>query len=120
MTQLAIADSFMDAVLRLDSRDMKHAAAFVDRLTEETARAGFNFEMIHDAKDRAIRSVRVSKDLRAIAHIDAGRILLLYIDHHDAAYEWARNRCVECHPITGELQVIEAPEVAVGSTRADW
>jgi mRNA-degrading endonuclease RelE of RelBE toxin-antitoxin system len=113
MTQLALADSFLDAVTRLEPRDMKRTAAFVKRLTGESGVGGYQFEIIHDAKDRTIRSARVSGELRVIAHVDSDRILLLYVDHHDAAYEWARNRCVECHPVTGELQVIEAPAVAM-------
>jgi hypothetical protein len=112
MTQLALADSFMETVLRLDPRDMKHVAAFVQRLTGESGRSELHFELIHDARDRAIRSARVSKDLRAIAHVDGDRILLLYVGQHDAAYKWAKDRCVECHPVTGELQVVEAPDWA--------
>ena len=112
MSRLALADSFIDALAHLDASDAKRAAAFVDKLLDEPARAGFNFEMIHDARDRAIRSARVSRDLRAIVHVGDDGVLLLFVGQHDVAYEWARNRCVECHPVTGELQVVEAPDVA--------
>jgi hypothetical protein len=63
-------------------------------------------ELVHDASDRSIRSLRVTNDLRAIAHVETGQLLLLYVDQHDKAYRWARDHCVECHPVTGELQVV--------------
>lgn len=112
MTRLALADSFIDALAHLDAVDAKRAAAFVDKLLDEPARAGFNFEMIHEARDRTLRSARVSRDLRAIVHVSKDGLLLLFVGPHDVAYEWARNRCVECHPVTGELQVVETPDVA--------
>lgn len=109
MQQIALADSFVDALAHLDSGDIKRAAAFIDKLIAEPTRASFNFEMVHDAQDRAIRSARVTQDLRAIAHVDAKLLLLLFVGRHDLAYEWARTRCVECHPITGELQLVREP-----------
>jgi len=112
MPQIALADSFVDALAHLEAGDTKRAATFVDKLIEEPTRAGFNFEMVHEARDRSIRSARVTKDLRAIAHVDDERVLLLFVGRHDAAYEWARTKCLECHPVTGELQVVEAPDGA--------
>ena len=111
-TQVALADSFIDALAHLDAGDTKRAAAFVAKLVEDPARASFNFEIVHDAADRAVRSARVTRDLRAIAHLDNERVLLLFVGRHDIAYAWARTRCIECHPVTGELQIVEAPDDA--------
>ena len=36
--------------------------------------------------------------------------LLLWVDHHDDAYAWARNRKCSVHPETGSLQVFEVQE----------
>jgi hypothetical protein len=32
--------------------------------------------------------------------------VLLYIDHHDAAYRWAENRKVTINPVTGAMQMV--------------
>jgi mRNA-degrading endonuclease RelE of RelBE toxin-antitoxin system len=115
MLQVALADSFIDALAHLDAGDTKRAAAFVSKLVEEPARASFNFEIVHDAHDRSIRSTRVTRDLRAIAHLDDERVLLLFVGRHDVAYDWARTRCLECHPVTGELQIVETPDAALAT-----
>lgn len=112
MQQIALANSFVDALAHLDSGDIKRAATFVDKLIADPTRAGFNFETVHDAHDRAIRSARVSQDLRTIAYVDDKLLLLLFVGHHDLAYEWARTRCIECHPVTGELQLVRDPPIA--------
>lgn len=71
---VALADSFIEALAGLDAGDAKRAASFVAKLVEDPARAGFDFEIVHDARDRAVRSARVTRDLRAIAHVEDGRV----------------------------------------------
>ena len=106
MAHIEIADSFIEAAASLDAGDTKRAAAFIDKLIHEPDALGIHAEIVRDARDRSIRSMRITKDIRAIAHINGDRILLLYVAQHDTAYRWARNHCVECHPVTGELTVV--------------
>ena len=54
----------------------------------------------------------MTRDLRAIGHIDGDEIVLLYVGQHDDAYAWAGKRCIECHPVTGEMQIVEDPAEA--------
>lgn len=39
-----------------------------------------------------------------------GNMMLLYVDHHDKAYEWAEGRKLQRHPITGAAQLVEIRE----------
>lgn len=50
-------------------------------------------------------------DLRIIALKEGEHILMLYVDHHDAAYRWAQRRQYEVHPVTGAAQIVEIEEV---------
>ncbi len=120
-----MTDSFIEALTELSPGDGKRVAAFLDKLLHAPDAAGLRPEIVHDAGDRTIRSLKVTHDLRAIGHIDGDEIVLLYVDRHDSAYEWARNRCIECHPVTGELQIVGDPASAEqrlarseGATRA--
>lgn len=106
--QISIADSFLESLIRLSAGDGKRVAAFLDKLVHAPDAAGLRPEIVHDAADRAIRSFKVTHDLRAIAHIEGDRVVLLYVSRHDDAYAWAAGRCVECHPVTGELQLVAA------------
>lgn len=106
MTTIEIADSFVESTAALDAADVKRAATFLDRLIHEPESASIHAERVKDAKDRSMRSMRITRDIRAIAHVDGERILLLYVAQHDDAYRWARDHCIQCHPLTGELRVV--------------
>ena len=54
------------------------------------AHPGFKLHQIERAKDKSFWSARVSRDIRLIVHKTATSFLLCYVDHHDAAYQWAR------------------------------
>jgi len=107
-----MTDSFVESLAALSPSDGKRAAAFLDKLLHASDASGMRPEIVHDAGDRAIRSLKVTHDLRAIAHIEGDAVVLLYVDRHDPAYAWARNRCIECHPVTGELQIVADPDEA--------
>jgi len=96
MTQIALAQSFVDALARLDSVDTKRTAAFLDKLIEEPDANGLHLETVHGANDRSVRSMRVTVDLRAIAQRLGGQLLLLFVGQHDDAYSWARAHCIGC------------------------
>ena len=36
--------------------------------------------------------------------------MICYVDHHDAAYQWAQRRKLETHPTTGAAQFVEIRE----------
>ena len=118
MRQIALANSFVAALAGLDASSTKRTVAFLDKLVRQPDWASMHVEIVRDARDRAIRSLRITNDLRAIAHVEGDRLLLLYVDEHDNAYRWARDRCVKCHPTTGELQVFASPGAAEGRLAA--
>lgn len=89
----------------LDSGDAKRASAFAEKLVVAPESSGLHPEAVHDAGDRAVRSFRVTRDMRAIAHLDCGRLLLLFVARHDAAYAWARGHCIECIVSGEEVRV---------------
>lgn len=121
--RIAMTEQFLAALAALDGADTKRAAAFLDRLVRDPAGAPANAEIVHDAGDRAVRSMRVTRDIRAIVCLEDDRVVLLFIAHHDAAYEWARQHCVRCRPLDGALEVVvvETTELAVTpqAARAD-
>jgi hypothetical protein len=114
--KISIADSFLDSARGLDSADARRASAFVEKLVVARESAGLHPEIVHGAAAHAVRSFRVTQDMRAIAHMDCGRLLLLFVAHHDAAYAWARNHCIECI-IRGEEVRVRLTMVAEDDSR---
>ena len=80
---------------------------------------GINYEKIQAARDPNLKSIRIDQDWRGIVFKpESGDVyVLLYVDHHDAAYRWAERRKLSINPVTGAMQVVLVQE-AVESTEA--
>lgn len=74
---------------------------------------GINYEKIHASRDVNLKSVRIDQDWRGIVFKpESGDVyVLLYVDHHDAAYKWAERRKLAINPVTGAMQVVIVEEV---------
>jgi superfamily I DNA/RNA helicase len=68
---------------------------------------GIHYETIH-SPDPSLRSVRIDSDWRGIVHKpERGNVYtLLYVDHHEAAYAWAKNRKLVINRVTGAMQLV--------------
>jgi hypothetical protein len=62
-------------------------------------------------RERRFHSISPSMDLRIIVLKDGPRIAMMYVGHHDPAYQWTKDRRVETHPVTGSAQIVEFEEV---------
>lgn len=111
MPKISMTEEFISSLARLDGADAKRAAAFLGKVVREPDASGLHTEMVRDAGDRAVRSMRVTQDLRAIVCVERDRILLLHVAHHDAAYAWARERGIDCDPVDDSLEVVRAAAV---------
>ena len=72
------------------------------------------------SRDKRVRTVRIDLAYRAIIlHPDQGDIYtLVWVDHHDEAMAWARNKLFEVNPVTGALQVLDTEQIAAAATRS--
>jgi hypothetical protein len=105
-----IADTFTDSLARLTGEEQKAAKTTAFDLQMNPVNPGMQLHRIDKSKDRNFWSVRVGSDVRLIVHKTAGSLLLCYVDHHDAAYQWAERRKLETHPKTGAAQFVEVRE----------
>ena len=98
------------ALARLTGEEQKAVKTTAFDLQMNPAHPGLKLHQIDGAKDKDFWSVRVSRDIRLIVHRTASSFLLCYVDHHDAAYQWAERRRMERHPTTGAAQLVEIRE----------
>ena len=108
--QFRIADTFTDSLARLTGDEQKAVKTAAFDLQMNPAHPGLKLHQVDRAKDKDFWSVRVSRDIRLIVHRTASSFLLCYVDHHDAAYQWAERRRLEPHPMTGAAQLVEIRE----------
>jgi mRNA-degrading endonuclease RelE of RelBE toxin-antitoxin system len=105
-----IADSFTSSLARLTGDEQKAVKTTVFDLQVDPAHPGLSFHRLDRAKDKNFWSVRVSSDVRIIVHRTSASLLLCFVGHHDAAYDWAERRKLETHPRTGAAQIVEIRE----------
>ena len=108
--QFRIADTFTDSLVKLTNDEQKAVKTTAFDLQMNPASPGMQFHKLDKARDPNFWSVRVSRDIRLIAHKTESSLLLCYVDHHDKAYQWAAQRKLETHPKTGAAQLVEVRE----------
>ena len=114
---VALSSDFFKALNKLPEKGRAKATSFVSKFRDNPRSPGLNYERIEGGKDPMIRSLRVDQDIRCIVRApeEGDTYVLLWIDKHDDAYQWARRRTCHVNRVNGALQVVdvEAAEVAV-------
>lgn len=107
--RVAVSKSFMKSYSSLPKRQQKKAREFTEKFQRDPTQSGINFERLNAVRDSKVRSVRIDDEYRAIViHPPRGDVyLLVWVDHHDEAYAWVRNRVFEVNPTSGVFQVFE-------------
>ena len=119
---VALSNDFFKAFGRLPEKARGKVATFISKFRANPRAPGLNYERIEGGKDPFIRSIRVDQDVRCIVRApdEGDTYVLLWIDKHDDAYQWARRRTCHVNRVSGALQVVdvEAAEMAVGDAIA--
>jgi superfamily I DNA/RNA helicase len=107
--KVAISSDFLNAFARIPRKKQTKVISFVTKFREDPMRTGINYEKINNAADPNFRSVRIDDAYRSIVlKPEKGNVyILLWVDNHDDAYQWAKNKVCSVHPDTGSLQVYD-------------
>src|SRR6266567_1256625 len=108
--EFLVADTFTDSLAKLTGDEQKIAKTTAFDFQLNPVNPGMALHRIDNAKDKNFWSARVGRDIRLIVHKTKDSFLLFYVDHHDAAYDWATRRKLETHPKTGAAQFVEIRE----------
>lgn len=114
MPSVAISADFLEAFARVPRAQQRKVRDFITRFQSDPTAASINYEPLHQVRDRRVRSVRIDLAYRAIVlHPERGDVYLLtWVDHHDEAIDWAKDKVFEVNPVTGALQVLDARAIA--------
>jgi superfamily I DNA/RNA helicase len=110
--KVAISADFLTAFAVLPRKVQGKVTEFINKFRNNPRASGINYEKIWDGFDNKICSVRIDDTYRGIVvrHEESGVYLLLWVDHHDEAYEWARRKRCEVNPRSGAIQVFDVQE----------
>lgn len=90
---VAITESYLSSVFKLSSQDKKATLNTVRQLAENPTASSLHVHSIDRVKcDKKFLSARVNLDLRIIFVKRDDICSLLYVDHHDAAYDWCEGK----------------------------
>jgi superfamily I DNA/RNA helicase/mRNA-degrading endonuclease RelE of RelBE toxin-antitoxin system len=109
---LAIGTDFLTSYSKIPKSQQAKVLNFVTKFRADPTRPGTNYEKLEHTHDKNLCSVRIDQTYRGIVlKPETGNVyVLLWVDHHDDAYDWAKNKVVRIHPETGSLQVIPVVE----------
>ena len=112
-TQVAISQDFFTAFAQIPRGKQKKVNEFVSKFRTNPRSPGINYEKINDAASAQYRSVRIDQEYRGIIYKpEKGNVyLMLWVDKHDDAYDWARRHHCEINPQTGSLQLYEVQHI---------
>lgn len=110
--KVAISSDFLKAFAAIPRAHQAKVREFIEKFQENPTSPGINYETIEQWKDPNLRSVRIDQNYRGVVlKPQQGDVYtLLWIDSHDEAYRWAKDKKFSIHPLTGSLQVIPVQE----------
>lgn len=112
---VAISSDFMNAFAAIPKKMQGKVLEFITKFRANPTAASINYEKIVQFKDDSLRSVRIDQTYRGIVKKpDTGNVyMLLWVDHHDKAYDWAKNKKCTINPETGSLQVYDVDDAQI-------
>ena len=112
---VAISTDFLTSFASLPKQKQGKATEFFNKFRTNPNSPGINYEKIDEGIDKNIFSVRIDDTYRAIVVRcpDTNVYMLLWVDHHDEAYAWAKRKKCSINKVTGGVQVFDVQEVAV-------
>lgn len=111
--KVAISSDFLTAFARLPRQVQGKVTEFVNKFRNNPKAPGINYEKLNTGIDKKICSVRIDDTYRGIVvrQQETGVYLLLWVDHHDEAYQWASKKRCEVNSKTGAIQVYDVRTV---------
>jgi superfamily I DNA/RNA helicase/mRNA-degrading endonuclease RelE of RelBE toxin-antitoxin system len=107
--KVAISSDFLTAFAALPRQIQGKVTEFINKFRNNPRAPGINYEKLKNGSDKKIYSVRIDDTYRGIVvrQDETGVYLILWVDHHDKAYDWAKNKKCEVNSKTGAIQVYD-------------
>ena len=105
--KLFIYDKFWDAFLNINKGTQSKITEFISKFRTNSKSSALNLESISTFKDQSLRTARVDQKYRAILkEVTPGELyLLVWVDNHDEAMDWAKNKVIDWNEQTQAYQV---------------
>lgn len=107
-----IGRDFQKATAKLPEEIKNKVAAFFPKFKENPKSHAIDFEKIISFKDKNLRTVRIDDNYRAIVGFPptGNNYFMLWVDKHDEAHAWAKNKKLSWNSIIHSMQLYEPIE----------
>ena len=111
--KVAISSDFLTAFAKLPRGIQGKVTEFINKFRNDPLSPGINYEKLSKGIDKKIYSVRIDDTYRGIVvrEEETGVYLLLWVDHHDEAYDWAARKRCEVNNKTGAVQIFDVQTI---------
>lgn len=105
--KVAISSDFFTALSKLPKTQMGKTIKLVEKFKSNPNASGLNYEKLHATKN--MHSLRVDSSYRCIVMSPEKNdvYILLWVDNHDDAYDWAKKHKCSVNTETGSLEIIQ-------------
>ncbi len=115
MAKLMVHRNILKNFSKLPSKVQKRVSELIEEFQQDPHSEAIGLhplkETMLDAKVRGVKKLPDGYRAIVIAPEKGDTYLLVHIDTHDEAYDWARNKRFEVHEMTGVFQVFDAEEI---------
>lgn len=111
--KLFIYEKFWDAFLNIDKTTQKRITEFIGKFKNNSKSSAIHLEPISTFKDDSLRTARITKKYRAVLkEVKPNDIyLLVWVDNHDEAMDWAQNKIIDWNENTQSFQIYQTTEI---------
>ena len=115
MAQLMMHRNILKNFHKLPSKVQKRVSELIDEFQRDPQSPAIELHPLsatmRDPKVRGVKKLPDGYRAIVIAPDKGDTYLLVHIDAHDKAYDWAKNKLFEIHTMTGVFQIIDSVEV---------
>ena len=110
--RLYIHDKCMDRLFDLPKSISRRVLDFQKKFRQDSKSAAIHLEPISTFKDPLLRTARVTDQYRAIIRVpeSGNNYYLLWVDNHDEAMDWAKNKVFHWNENTQAAQIFTSHE----------
>jgi len=122
MMKLFIHDKCMEQLFELPKSIQRKVLEFQRKFRENSKSEAIHLEPINTFKDQQLRTARIDGKYRAIVKVPStgNNYYLLWVDNHDEAMDWAKNKVFHWNDNTDTAQIFTAPEaVSINVAQTD-
>jgi hypothetical protein len=113
--KLFIHDKCLEKLFELPKGTSKKVLEFQKKFRENSKSEAIHLEPIKIFKDQSLRTARIDQKYRAIIRVpeSGDNYHMLWVDNHDEAMDWAKNKVFEWNEITQAAQIFTSPDTVL-------